>query len=98
MNTKKEQSKCEKCKKIKIIDNKMQQKLSNSNKLWKIHRYCGNKIVIALIIFLLCMPFVTCNDNSSAELVVDEEALPISNFEREKCEQRCNDQVGPDKK
>lgn len=80
----------------KFIDNKMKQKLSISNKSCNNHYY-GNKIVIAFLIFLLCIDKsskVLCNGiDNSAELVVAEDTLPISNFV-EKCRQRCYDQVG----
>lgn len=86
---------CEKCKK-NYIDNKMKQKLSINNKS-RNNNYYGNKIVIIFLIFQLCIEksaIVLCSDtDSSAELVVAEDTLPISNFV-EKCEQRCYDQVG----
>lgn len=75
----------------------MKQKLSINNKSCSNNHYYGNKIVIGFLLFLLCIDkstIILCSGtDSSVELVVAEDTLPISNFV-EKCEQRCYDQVG----
>lgn len=55
-----------------------------------------NKIVIAFLIFLLCIesPISVNCESSIEQIAAPEEANSNSNFV-EKCEQRCNDhQVG----